>query len=164
MCLVLVEVLLSFEWAFHCEASMWTCFCFNEHAQALNLPITLLRVSDTQVHATRGPPRHYADEVQVALAQPFAILPNSTMAASNLHSTGSLNGFLNGSRNGATPQVFPAIQKLESEFIANEAKKCSKTFFLFIFQVPLGAVGNRVKCNKIVYLYQSDMIYIYIAI
>jgi hypothetical protein len=100
----------------------------------------------------------------VALAQAFAILPNSTMAASNLHSTGSLNGFLNGSRNGATPQVFPAIQKLESEFIANEAKKCSKTFFLFIFQVPLGAVGNRVKCNKIVYLYQSDMINIYIAI
>eukprot|EP00913_Durusdinium_trenchii_P025184 g23643.t1 len=33
------------------------------------------------------------------------------------------------------PTVFPSIQKLENAFIAKEARKCSKTFFLFCAQV-----------------------------
>ncbi|CAL1164839.1 unnamed protein product [Cladocopium goreaui] len=66
------------------------------------------------------------------------------------------------------PTVFPAIQKLESEFIANEAKKCSKTFFLFIFQVMAahGATGillyldwrRAVLCWVIPYIFGADAI------
>mmetsp|Transcript_30924 Transcript_30924/g.72502 ORF Transcript_30924/g.72502 Transcript_30924/m.72502 type:complete len:304 (-) Transcript_30924:519-1430(-) len=39
------------------------------------------------------------------------------------------------------PTVFPAIQKLESEYISREMRKCSKTFFLFVLQV-LAAHGT----------------------
>ena len=57
MCLVLVEVLLSFEWSFHCEASnycMWRCFCFNEHAQALFIFESLCLVSVPSRYTQHG--------------------------------------------------------------------------------------------------------------